>query len=351
MAHAESGVWNSGRPDLAQRESAWLVLPLRRYWSLAVPLSPPRPLSSSIRGVRPPRSPGVRPSLSLWRTRGRGGVPAKLPDQSTEVVHFSALRFRSTRCQRFPPPRPPCCRFHAAFSFSSALAVPVPPTFPFSVRSFRPRSPSRSILVPLSRLPPSARRLSCISLWRPARAADRSVLSPSDALSLPLSTPPATLARAVPSSRSLFLPFLRSFSASFSFFHSRRRPSSFPSPAAAAAAAFLSFASLSLFFHRPRIFHSVGSPSLSGDAGGVHAPIALLSLILRATSRDRGTRSQRRDVSNETRGSIDTRARVGSTGGTPAVLERSSVPSQRRLRANSRGLVRGFGFVTRGWFM
>lgn len=63
--HTQSSVWNSGRPDLAQRESAWLVLPLRRYWSLAIPLSPSFSLS-----------------LSFWRTRTRWCVPAKLPDQS-----------------------------------------------------------------------------------------------------------------------------------------------------------------------------------------------------------------------------------------------------------------------------
>ena len=69
-----------------------------------------------------------------------------------EVVHFSALRFRSTRCRRFPPPSLSLFLCVSHFSFplpASVFATPNPPILP-SVRlassyaTFQPRLSSRS---------------------------------------------------------------------------------------------------------------------------------------------------------------------------------------------------------------
>lgn len=142
-------MWNSGRPDLAQRESAWLVLPLRRYWSPAIPLSLPLSLS-----------------FSLFLVNADVVVCQQSCQTRAEVVHFSALRFRSTRCQRYSPA----------------------PVLPLTLSLLLSSIPFLLFL--------SSRYPSCISLFHPRRTVSRSLPSSFNALSLPLSTPQAAKARA-----------------------------------------------------------------------------------------------------------------------------------------------------------
>lgn len=165
MAHAREArcVWNSGRPDLAQRDLAWLSsrLPppmsvlVGGYTSVSLPL-PSVPFSLPLFPSLPlPR----RRSLSLFLTHADAVVRPQSCQTRAEVVHFSALRFRSTRCRRFP-----LSLFLSVSHFSlplpaSVLATPNPPVLP-SVRlaspyaTFQPRLSPRSTPRSLLFVPP-----------------------------------------------------------------------------------------------------------------------------------------------------------------------------------------------------
>lgn len=149
-------MWNSGRPDLAQRDSAWLSSrpPLASvlvggYTSISLPL----PSVPFFLPLFPSLPLSRRRSLSLFLTHAV--VRPQSCQTRAEVVHFSALRFQSTRCQRFP-----LSLFLSVSHFSlplpaSVLATPNPPVLP-SVRlaspyatfqpSLSPRSTPRSLL-------------------------------------------------------------------------------------------------------------------------------------------------------------------------------------------------------------
>lgn len=155
--HTQTSVRNSGRPDLAQRESAWLVLSLLWYWSL--------------------RYPSLSLFLALFSTTRNVVVCQQSCQTRAEVVHFSALRFRSTRCQQSFSPT----LFHPPhLSLSNLLFRYVHllfPSFPFFHLS-RPLFPSQH----LSRAFP-------FSVLLPFSTPFLSLLI-EHALVIPLSTPP-----------------------------------------------------------------------------------------------------------------------------------------------------------------
>ena len=251
--HTQSSVWNSGRPDLAQRESAWLVLPLRRYWSLAIPLS-----------LSPSLSPFASLSLPFWRTQTRWCVPAaKLPDQSRGGAFLcAALSIDPLPEVLSLPllPRPPLSLFHpytlssstfpSTLSFLSLLRSSLSPPVRLSLLcrrsvSLSPRFP------PSPHRPGTSRAFPSFVLVAPARVSSslRPTRSryPFQPLQLLQRVQPCPLLFLLSSHSTLpllFLFFSSSCSSCFSFF-------------------------------RSRIFHVVVRLCLcSFDADRVHAPIA-----------------------------------------------------------------------------
>ena len=269
--HTQSSVWTSGRPDLAQRESAWLVLPLRRYWSLAIPLS-----------LSPSLSPFASLSLPFWRTQTRWCVPAaKLPDQSRGGAFLcAALSIDPLPEVLSLPllPRPPLSLFHP-YTLSSS-------TFP-STLSFL--SLLRSSLSPPVRLSLLCRRSVSLS----PRFPPLPPIAPAPLVHFPLSSssrrlafPPLFVRRALvtpfnPSSYSsacnrvpfsFFFPLTRRFPFSFSF-------SPLPAPPVSLSSV-LGFSTL-----------LSGSVSVRSMPTGCMRR-SLLSLILRITFSDRKTLSR-----------------------------------------------------------
>lgn len=130
-------MWNSGRPDLAQRDSAWLssrppplFVGIGRRIYVGLPSASVSPFLSPSFSVSPSPAPSF--SFSLSDARGRGGAPAKLPDQSRGGAFLCAALSID------PLPEVPSLSLSLCFPF---LSLPLPATVlsPPRILPFFPR--------------------------------------------------------------------------------------------------------------------------------------------------------------------------------------------------------------------